>query len=146
MAQPRGLHKAIYSRNGNRRVRSCGSMVYVRISPSCLLPLLIVSSMVSWIGKECALVRVITSTVFHFKSYSSVQPSSKRSGTCVKLDWLPSPSFILISVILPSRMCAACYPPSLSNSPVDPTIFLQFSLSSFQHTIMDPNNPARRHL
>ena len=40
-------------------------MVYVRIFPLRLLPLLIVSSVISWIGKKCALV-CVTSTVFFF--------------------------------------------------------------------------------
>jgi hypothetical protein len=149
MARPRGLPKATPLIIGNRRVRSCGSMVYVRISPLCFLPLLIFSSMVSWIGKKCALVCVTTrlySLLSALSHYLIVQQSSKRSGTCVKLDWPLSHFFTLISVILPSRMSAACYLPSLSNSPISPTISAQSSLNSIQPTNMDLNNPAKMHL
>jgi hypothetical protein len=75
--------------------------------------------------------------------YLSVQQSSKRSGTSVKLDWLPSPSFISISVTLESKISAAYFLPSSSNSPVDPTISVKSSLNCIQTTIVVPNNPER---
>jgi hypothetical protein len=51
--------------------------------------------------------------------------------------------FYFDSVMLPSRMSAACCLPFLSNFPIDPIIFVQSSLNSIQPTRADPNNPAR---
>ena len=149
MARPRGSRKATPSKIGSRQVRSCGYMVYVCIRSSCLLPLLIFSSMVSRIRKKCALV-CVTSVLVVYSSgaltLSSVRQSSKRFGTFVKLDCLRSPSFISISEMVQSRIPAACYLLSLSSSPIVPTISAKFSLNSIQPTIADLSSPARMRL
>ena len=85
--RPRGLPKATFSKNGNRRVRLCGSMAYVRISHISFLsfartdfPLYL-----SWIGKKCSLVSAITKFILlcalTFTSSSVIQDVQEMCQT-----------------------------------------------------------------
>ena len=78
--------------------------------------------------------------------YLPVQRLSKMSITFAKLGQLLVLIFIVIFGILQSRMFGTFYLPSLSNSPANPMISLQFSLNSIYPTIVDPDSPAMMRL
>ena len=76
-------------------------------------------------------------------------PAQQLSKTSIAFAKLGQPAVLIFTVtfgILQSRMPGDFYLPSLSNSPVNPMIFLQSSLNSIYPTIVDPNSLALMHL
>jgi hypothetical protein len=145
---PSGLHRAICSKNGKPMAPFFGSMAYVRVFLSFLMALLIVCYVIAGSGKSILWYVSLYSIIsfMTYLPYPPVQPSSKMSIAFAKLG---QPLVLIFTVtfgILQSRMSEAFYLPSLSSSPVNPTISLQSSLKSIYSTIVDPDSLAMTRL
>ena len=81
-----------------------------------------------------------------YSPYLQVQQLSKISNTFANLGQLFVLIFTVIFGILQSRMSGAFYLPSLSNSPINPTISLRSSLNSTYPTNMGPDSLAMMRL
>jgi len=138
-----GLRKDMPSNSGNPLAPFCGSTAYVSMTPSCLLLLLMVSDILAGSGKSILWYVSPQLFVISCSHFSTAQPSSKTSDTCVRLDYQHLQFSTLTFEMQPNRMLAVFCLPFSFNSAINPIIRLKFSFPFIRPTPMAPDSRAR---